>query len=161
MQTEQLTTVNILNLFETTKKERETFVDDIVSRLESGQADAIKVHLQIKCMESIVKDLNSNEKYKDYLLDAAGRNGKKFTYHNAEFSIKEVGTKYDYSQCNDAGLNELQVQADQLADKIKARQKFLQMIAPEGIDIITSDGEAIKIYAPSKTSTTSVAVTLK
>jgi len=159
--TEQLTTVNILNLFETNKKERESFVDDIVNRIECGEADAIKVHLQIKCMESIIKDLNASPLYKEYLLTAAENNGKKFTYHNAEFSIKEAGVKYDYSQCNDNALNEMQALSDNLLERIKARQKFLQLAPQEGIDIVTGDGEMVKIYRPSKTSTTTVNVILK
>ena len=162
MQTdEQLTTVNILSLFQTNKSERQSFVSDVIERLESGEADPIKVHAQVKKMEEIVKALNSNETYKSYLLDAAEKNGKKFMAFDAEWSIKEVGTKYDYSQCNDSSVIEMESKITELSDKLKARQKFLQMIAPEGIDIVTSDGEMIKIYAPSKTSTTSVAVTLK
>jgi len=161
MQTEQLSTINILSLFQTTKAERLSFVCDVIDRIESGEADAIKVHAQIKKLEEIVKAINSNEVYKEYLLDAAEKNGRKFQAFDADWSIKEVGTKYDYSQCNDSCLNNMQVQADTLAEKIKVRQKFLQMISDDGIDIITSDGEAIKIYRPSKTSTTSVTVTLK
>lgn len=161
MDTQELSTVNILSLFETTKAERASFVSDVVSRLNEGVADAIKVHLQVKAMEDVVKSLNDNKEYKSLVLDAAEKNGKKFTYQNAEFSIKEVGTKYDYTNCGDTILAADQAQLDILAEKVKSRQKFLQMIGVEGLDIITEDGEAAKIYPPSKTSTTSVAVTLK
>ena len=158
--TDQLTTVNILNLFETSKRERETFVDDIVSRLESGEADAIKVHLQIKCMESIIKDLNGNSKYKDYLLTAAENNGRKFTYHNAEFSIKEAGVKYDYSQCNDRTLMDLEYNQNLIDNEIKARQTFLKAVPLAGLEIREGD-ELVTIYPPSKVSTTTVNVILK
>ena len=160
-QTSELSTVNILSLFETTKAERASFVSDVISRLNDGVADAIKVHLQVKAMEDVVKSLNDNKEYKALVLDAAEKNGKKFTYQNAEFSIREVGTKYDYSNCGDSILAADQEQLDLLAEKVKARQKFLQAIGTEGLDIITEDGEALKIYPPSKTSTTSVAVSLK
>ena len=159
--TTQLETTSILSLFETNKAERASFVSDVVARLESGNADPIKVHLQVKAMEDVVKSLNDNKEYKSLVLDAAEKNGKKFTYQNAEFSIKEVGTKYDYSNCGDTILAADQAQLDILSEKIKSRQKFLQAIGVEGLDIITEDGEAAKIYPPSKTSTTSVAVTLK
>jgi elongation factor P--beta-lysine ligase len=161
MQTEQLSTVNILNLFETSKRERETFVDDLISRIEEGQAEALRVHLQAKCMESILKDLLASDKYREFVLSEAEKNGKKFSYHNSEFSIKEVGTKYDYSQCGDIHLAEMQAELDTLSEKIKTRQKFLQMADGKGIDMVSNDGEVYKIYPPSKSSTTSVAVTLK
>ena len=159
--TEQLTTTSIISLFHTNKEERASFVNDVISKLESGEADSIKVHLQIKCMESIIKDLNDNKDYRSMLLVAAEKNGKKFTAYNSEFSIKEVGTKYDYSNTGDIEYSDLEKQSAEISDKLKARQKFLQTISVAGIDIITSDGEPMHIYPPSKSSTTAVAVTLK
>ena len=159
--TEQLTTTSIISLFHTNKEERASFVNDVISKLESGEADPIKVHLQIKCMESIVKDLNDNKDYRLMLLSAAEKNGKKFTAYNSEFSIKEVGTKYDYSNTGDIEYSDLEKQSAEFSEKLKSRQKFLQTIPVAGMDIITSEGEAIHIYPPSKSSTTAVAVTLK
>lgn len=157
----ELSTTNILSLFQTTKSERQSFVNDVISRIESGEVDPIKVHAQVKKMEEIVKGLNDNKIYKTYVLDAAEKNGKKFEAYDAEWSIKEVGVKYSYDQCGDPEIAEMQKAVDELTEKIKARQKFLQLLPAGGMDIITSDGEAIKIYPAAKTSTTSVAVTLK
>jgi hypothetical protein len=160
METTQLSTVSILSLFETNKEERASFVADVVDRLIEGNADPIKVHLQVKAMEDMVKSLNENKEYKSILLDAAEKNGKKFTAFNAEFSIREVGVKYDYSKCGDLELTQLQAQLDVLTERIKGKQKFLQTVPQEGIQILHED-ELIKVYPPSKTSTTSVAVALK
>jgi len=160
METTQLSTVSILSLFETSKEERASFVADVVDRLLQGNADPIKVHLQVKAMEDMVKSLNDNKDYKSLLLDAAEKNGKKFTAFNAEFNIREVGVKYDYSKCGDIELTQLQAELDALSERIKAKQKFLQTVPQAGIEILHED-ELIKVYPPSKTSTTSVAVTLK
>jgi hypothetical protein len=160
METTQLSTVSILSLFETSKEERASFVADVVDRLLQGNADPIKVHLQVKAMEDMVKSLNDNKDYKSILLDAAEKNGKKFTAFNAEFNIREVGVKYDYSKCGDIELTQLQAELDVLTERIKAKQKFLQTVPQAGIEILHED-ELIKVYPPSKTSTTSVAVTLK
>ena len=159
--TEQLTTTNILSLFQTNKSERQSFVTDVIERLESGEADPIKVHAQCKKMEDIVKALTGNEIYKSVLIEAVERNGKKFNSYDAEFSVKEAGVKYDYSQCNDDQINQLQKDADDLAEVIKSRQSFLKTIPANGIDIITLDGEGVRIYPPSKTSTTVVNTILK
>ena len=160
METTQLSTVSILSLFETSKEERASFVADVVDRLLQGNADPIKVHLQVKAMEDMVKSLNDNKDYKSLLLDAVEKNGKKFTAFNAEFNIREVGVKYDYSKCGDIELTQLQAELDALSERIKAKQKFLQTVPQAGIEILHED-ELIKVYPPSKTSTTSVAVTLK
>lgn len=159
---DQLTTTGIVSLFETTKDQRQSFCIDLVKRLENGEVDPIKLHLQVKSMEDIVKQLNDNAIYKSMLLDAAEKHGKKFTFQNAEFNVREVGVKYDYSQCNDPVLAELEQQAATIGEALKARQKFLQTAPQSGLTIvIESTGEAATVYPPSKSSTTSVAVTLK
>ena len=158
---EKLSTTGLLNLFETSKSERTIFVHDVIENIESGNADAIKVHLQVKCMESIIKDLTAHPIYKSYLLDAAEKHGKKFTSFNAEFSIRETGVKYEYDQCNDDVLDELLKDQAMIDGNVKARQKFLQNLPDIGMDIVTEHGEMKHIYPPAKSSTTSVAVTLQ
>ena len=157
---EQLSTINTLALFKTSKQQRESFCVDVVTKIENGEADPLKVHAFVKSMEDIVKLLNDNKQYKNLILEAAEQNGKKFQMFNAEFSVKEVGVKYDYSQCNDPELIEWTAQIEQLNERIKAKQKFLQTVPLAGLDIVVGD-EMVKVYPPSKSSTTSVAVTLK
>lgn len=169
--TEQLTTVNILSLFETTKEQRSTFMNDIVQRLRDEEVDPLKIHLQIKAMEEIINGLtNTAEKtnknfllaidYKKMLLEAAEKNGKKFQMFNAEFSIKEVGTVYDWSKCADPELEEMLAEQDTLKEKIKAKQDFLKTVPEAGLDIRVVD-ELVTVYPPAKSSTTAVAVSLK
>jgi hypothetical protein len=150
----------VLQLFHTTKEQRKEFVQNVVSSIENGEADAIKVHLFIKSMEDLVKQVNDDKTYKQYLLDAAEKNGKKFSAFNAEFSIREVGVKYDYSQCNDPEIVDLENQINELTEKLKGRYKFLQTVPQSGIDVRVGD-EMLTVYPPSKSSTTSVTVTLK
>lgn len=167
----ELTTTNILSLFETTKEQRTSFVQDIVQRLRDEQVDPLKVHTQVKAMEEIINSLtNRTEKtnknftlaidYHKMLLDAAEKNGKKFQMFNAEFSVKEVGTAYDWSKCEDVELIEMLAKQDELKEKIKAKQDFLKTVPISGIDIRIGD-ELVTVYPPAKSSTTSVFVTLK
>lgn len=159
--TNELTTTSIIALFQTTKEERQSFALSLISEIESGNVDPLKIHLQVKCMESIIKLLNENTIYKKALLDAAEKQGQKsFDYHNAKFEIKEVGVKYDYSQCNDPELNGLAGAIDTLDGELKLRQKFLQAVPAKGMEVVVKD-EVVTVYPPSKSSTTSIAVTLK
>ena len=160
--TTELSTTSILSLFETTKEERQSFCIDIVSRLENGEADPLKVHLQIKSAEDLIKKLNENTIYKSLLLEAAQKYGKSFEFGNAKFETKEVGTKYDYSQCNDPKYTELARQSEKVTAELKAHETFLKTVPAAGLLITDPDtGETNTVYPPSKTSTTSVAVTLK
>ena len=166
-----LSTTNILGLFETNKEQRKSFVDDLVSRLQDGQADPLKVHLQIKAMEEIITQLTSTDEkknknitaaisYKTMLMEAAAKHGKKFELHNAEFSIKEVGTVYDWSNCGDTELVELLADQEAVKEKIKKKQDFLKTVPVSGLDIRIGE-ELVTVYPPAKSSTTSIAVSLK
>jgi hypothetical protein len=173
MENLELSAPSILQLFETTKEQRTSFVNDIIEKLNDGVIDPLKVHLQVKSLEDIINQLtNTTEKtnknfqaavtYKKILLEAYSNYGagKEFEFANAKFQQKEVGTKYDYSGCNDAVINDLLVQKAALDAKIKERESFLKTIAAAGLETIVED-EVVTIYPPSKSSTTSIAVTLK
>lgn len=153
-------TVTNLSLFETSKEERQQFAIQVANNLMEGMADPLKVHLQVKCMEDIIKQLTSNSIYKTMVLSEAQKYGKTFDQHNAKFEIKEMGVKYDYSNCNDPVYNELQDKLAALESEIKFRQAFLKAIPLSGQEIVIDD-ELVKVYPPSKTSTTTVTVNLK
>jgi len=157
----ELTTNNILSLFDTNREQRASFVTQVIDSIQDGTADPLKVHLQVKAMEEIIKAITGSETYKEMLLNEAAKYGKSFEHFNANFQIKETGTKYDYSQCNDSFLSQQKYKLEKLQTVIKDRENLLKNIPSEGIEMITPDGEVETVYPPSKTSTTSVTVNLK
>lgn len=169
----QVDTKEVLGLFDTNKEQRKIFIAEVVQNMREGNADPLKVHLQVKAMEEIITGLTSTDEkknknfalaidYKNMLLEAAEKHGKKFTLHNAEFSIKEVGTVYDWTKCEDPELNAMLLAMDELKEKIKAKQDFLKTLSVEGLMITKEEsGDTFKVYPPAKSSTTSVAVSLK
>jgi hypothetical protein len=156
----QISAIGVLSLLETTKEQRESFVRSIVSALDDGQVDPLKVHLQVKNTEDLIKQITADEKYREFLLNEAQKYGKSFEQYNAKFQVKETGTRYDYSGCNDALLTELEEKAAFAAERLKERQKFLQNLPASGLEVLQGD-ELVTVYPPVKTSTTSVTVTLK
>jgi len=96
-------------------------------------------------------------------LESAENVGQKsFQFHNAKFEIKETGVKYDFSKCEDEVLTRLYSQQSELDAKVKSRESMLKTVPAKGM-IITDEetGETFTVYPPAKSSTTSVAVTLK
>ena len=157
-----LTPNSVVALFETNKVQRQSFVNMLIESLDNGNVDPLKIHLQVKCMEDIIKQLNENPTYKESVLSQAQTYAsKEFDFINSKISIREVGTKYDFSNCNDTVYNELEAQQNTLKDKIKERADFLKKAPIEGTTIVDSNGEVVTVYPPSKTSTTSVVVSLK
>lgn len=161
--TQDLTTTSILALFQTTKEERQSFTLDLIDKIQSGEADPLKVHLQIKCMEEIIKLLNSNTIYKKTVLEAAEKYGEKsFEFMNSKIEIKEMGAKYNFEGCGDTEWEMLDSTARAAANDLKERETFLKTVPAKGLEIVDKlTGEMVTIYPPSKSSTTSIAVTLK
>lgn len=160
---QEMTAPSILSLFETNKEQRQSFVVRIVEALQSGQVDPLKAHLQVKCMESIIKDLNANKTYKSQVLDAASKYGaKSFEFNNAKMEIKEAGVKYDFSNCADPVLVSLCQQQAIIDKKVKDRETFLKTVPEKGM-IVTDEesGETFTCFPPSKSSSTTVVTTLK
>jgi hypothetical protein len=155
----QLTLQN--SLLETSKEERSTFINQVIEAISNGQADPLKVHLQVKCTEELVKALTSNEQYREIVLSEASRYGRSFEFHNAAFQVKEAGVKYDFSNCGDEDLNRMTSELEALQSRIKERQTFLKTIPGKGLETLTADGELVTLFPPSKSSTTTIAVTLK
>ena len=155
----KIATVTDLSLFETTKAERQDFAQSVVNGLKEGLSDPLKVHLQVKCMEDLIKQITSHPDYKDLTLDEAAKYGKSFEHYNAKFEVKEMGVKYDYSNCGDPIYNRLAEELAELEKKVKDRQAFLKAVQP-GTELLIED-EVIVLYPPIKTSTTSITVNLK
>lgn len=82
------------------------------------------------------------------------------TQRGVKFTLAEVATSYDFSQCNDQELCDLEANAINAANAVKQRKEFLKTVPESGMDIITKEGEAIKIYRPSKSSKSSFKVSL-
>lgn len=162
--------LSIVSTEHLTKADREKYIDDLFSRIDEGSVDPLKAHLQLKSIEDILKRLTDRQKYKttstkwsEMVLEAAQKFGaKSFELMGAKVEMKEVGTSYDYSMCDDPKIANLHSQLEVLKEEVKARETFLQNLPKEGLLVTDEEsGETSKIYPPAKKSTTSVVVTLK
>jgi hypothetical protein len=157
-----ITTTGILSLLDTTKAQRATFVSDLISRIEEGQADPIKVKLQVKKMEELVKAIQENKRFRELLMDEAVKLGKTFERYEAKFENRSAPAKFDFTACNDAEHTRLTASIEELKCRLKERESFLKSMPSCGLDIVTDDGEVYKIYPPVKGAAGDlVAVTLK
>lgn len=156
-----LTTISTLSLFDTNKEQRKTFVDDVLARLLFGEIDPLRIHVYVKCLEDITKNILASEPYKQMVLAEAIKYGTKgFEFGNAQITLRETGVKYDYSQCNDPKLAELYEQKFKIDLALKKREDFLKAAPIEGTQIMVDD-EVVTVYPPSKSSTTTPVVSLK
>jgi hypothetical protein len=156
---QELSAGSILSLFDTTKQQRAAFAQQVITDIAEGNKNPLDVHLQIKSMQDLADEIIGNQEYKSALLDESAKHGKSFTYHNAKIDQREVGVKYDYSQCDDPILLDIQARAELVNKELKERQEFLKKVPAAGIEIRHED-ELVTVFPPSKSSTTSVVVKL-
>jgi ribosomal protein L32E len=161
------------NILVISKQNARTFHAQVKDRIKEDGYGLFEYVETIKFFEKLAKvisgdsssknpeDKAGDNEFRDMIREEIKKyNGTYTTPRGVKFEMAETGTKYNFSECGDLELPELEAQAAELATKIKKRQEFLKSLPASGVDVITSDGEAIKLYPPSKTSTSSYKATL-
>ena len=139
--------LEVVDLFQKTK--------DIIL---SGNENPIKIAVQLRGLEEVIKKLRTDKEIRDYTLEEALKEGgKTFKLFSAEITIKETGVKYDYSECNDSLLEELYKKIDDLKGQIKDRENMLKTITHDN-PALSIEGEILN--PPLKTSTTGLSIRL-
>ena len=113
-------------------------------------------------MEAFIKEIRSSKDFIDMVRDEVTKEGSKakVTVTGVKIELAETGIKYDFSQCNDYDLNCLLEESERLEVQIKERKEFLKLLPKAGIDVVTNFGEVLRIYPPSKSSTSNFKTTI-
>jgi hypothetical protein len=153
------TAISTLSQLPETKQQIETFAHSLEQGLNNGQIIASDLLRFQKAMEKVF------EKIKPTLIENAlneiSQYEKNSVIKGSEFSIVEAGVKYDYSNCNDPVYNEHFQTLENAKERLKERETFLKCIK-EPMHFINEDtGEAITLYPPKKSSSTTLKVTFK
>ena len=111
-------------------------------------------------MENFIKEVRSSKDFTEYVREEVGKNGKDITNPSgAKIELAETGTKYDYSGCNDSALIEIESNLVEIETLISDRKAWLKTIPAEGMEVVIGD-EIVRVYPPTKTSTSSYKITL-
>lgn len=131
----------------------------IESVFESG--NPLKIAEALSAMELFIKEVKDDKKFKEYVREEAAKTPKGFISNSgAKVELFEAGTTYDFSNCADPVLNELNLAIDIAKVKAEERKTFLKALPLSGMDIITTEGEVVKVYPPAKSSVSSYKITL-
>ncbi len=142
-----------------TKSQLKIIAEDSVERLTASEKllDSIETFSKI---EWLIKEIKSNKDYIDSLRDEVTKHGKQVvTSYGTKIELAEVGTKYDYSNCDDYIYKKLLGEMELLQFKIKERETWLKSLPTSGMDILIED-EVCRIYPPFKSSTSSIKTTI-
>lgn len=144
---------------ELTKTQIKIIAEDSVSRLIDN-GNLVESSETFSKVEMLIKEIKSNKDYIDNLRDEVSKFGKQvITSSGTKIELAEVGVKYDYSNCGDETYKKMLSQFEILETAIKERQDFLKTIPLSGIEVLYDD-EIVRLYPPSKSSTSSIKTTI-
>lgn len=154
------TPLQLLTLMANTSVQIDVFSDGIIQAVQGGEINPLAVLVQLRAMqqasERILKEIDKN-----IMSEADKYPGSTFEFMGNKITKAEHGTKYDYSGCGDAKLNDLMNVMGVIEKSIKARQERLKaQTEPENIlDEIT--GEVVLITPPLKRSKSGLNVSIR
>lgn len=124
-----------------------------------GNLDALEVLIWSKKMQEFGKQLE--EVSRPIAEDKTSLSkGEVYKTQSVEIIEKTIGSKTDYSSCNDPEWFSLQQALEDIKDAIKKREAFLNAITSQ-TTLVTDDGEIITINPPIKSGRIGLSLTIK
>lgn len=152
-----MTPTSLLAIMPNKKEEIKTFSEMLLTQIKNGEIDPLKIHVQLKAIESVIKKVNESEQYKDAIRNESEKHGKSFSMYGAKIDLAEVGTKYDYSNCNHLEYFDICQEIERLEGKKKVIETLLKAIKETTGMVIY--GEVRDVNPPVKSSTSSIKIT--
>lgn len=154
--------LSTINLLPSTYDQIAKFVEQVRNEALNGNYNVLEVLIQLRAAQTAIEILNKDEEILEAATKEYDKHGEKtLDYNGVKITQKEVGVKYTYEDCKDT-VWEFYASAEKNAsDKKKDREKFLKTIQEPLTVVNEQTGEAETILPVSKTSKTTLSITLK
>jgi hypothetical protein len=155
------TTISTISNLPSNREQGMAFYKSLKGEILSGTKDPLKLLVALKVIEKTISDILKDDdveycfQKEFFLYDKE----KTITVSGAKLSMSETGVRYDYEGCGDPVWNDLNKAQNDIKEKMKEREKFLQSIPVNTPGIVDADS-GVFINRPSKTSKTKVKVQL-
>lgn len=150
-----------VNKIPASKEEQAVLSSAMINSVLDGEIDPIKAVVQAKSLVETLTLFLKDKGVNDLLLMEVEKYGKQTSKDGATIAIKEVGSKWDYSECGDPIYNRLSSQKAEIEEKLKEREALLKATREPRTEVDEETGEVYTVNPPSKSSTTSYAITFK
>lgn len=143
------------------KGNQHIIAQSFIDKVANGEETAISMAAKAKFITDTMKEVS--EAIKGEVIEEVNRYGKDgaTALSGYSVSVKEMGVKYDFSNCNHPQYNRLIKQIEVLDKERKNIEDFLKSIKGH-VEIPDEDsGEMCVVYPPSKSSTTTPVFTYK
>ena len=150
-----------VNKIPASKEEQSVLSSAMINSVLDGEIEAIKAVIQAKSLVETLTLFLKDKGVNDLVLMEVEKYGKQTSKDGATIAIKEVGSKWDYSECGDPIYNRLSSQKAEIEEKLKERESLLKSTREPRTEVDEETGEVYTVNPPSKSSTTSYAITFK
>lgn len=130
----------------------------IANYVKDGLANPIDASIFLETLSCAAAEARS--KIKDETIAEIAKHGKIAELKGVKMEIKEVGVKYDYTQCGHIQYNALKSREFLVKEEVKEFENLLKTVTKKQIFVDEESGESFEVHPPLKTSTTSAAITL-
>ena len=134
----------------------------IIDSVSEGEQSAIQVAAKIKFITDSLDEASKG--IKGLVIEEAekyDRNEAVTVLGGYSVEVKEMGVKYDYSNCNHPRLNEIEQEIAKLSEEKKSIEATLKSLKASMTLVDEDSGEVIIVYPPLKKSTTTPVFTFK
>jgi hypothetical protein len=149
---------NLQNVIPSTKEQLVDWSKQFLNELDNGNITGLEAKKMLVLMQKFID--NVKEDVDSAALNEASKYGaKQFEHDGLKHEIREVGTRYDFSNCGDTEYNEYFSAKKEAETKLKERESFLKSL-PKPVEIHIGEGEVITVTPPTKYSKTAVVSTI-
>ena len=147
--------IHIKSITESTKHQLDTLIDVIVNEAEGYELEA---YITAKKLEYVVKSLI--EILQPMAITEAEKQ-KGNTLYGAEVNVKDTGVRYNFFDCGYTPYNELVSDKKQIETELKGMETLLKSINKKTTIVDEVSGEILEVKPPTRTSGTSIFLTIK
>lgn len=134
----------------------------IIESVKEGEQSALEIAGKIKFITDSLEQVSAE--IKPLVIEEAQKYDKNealTVLGGYSVEVKEMGTKYDFSQCGHPRLNEIEQEIKRLSEEKKAIEATLKTLKSSMTLTNEETGEIFTVYPPQKRSTTTPVFTLK
>lgn len=140
------------------KEALEGHINDLELSVKEG-SDVIRIAVALQFMNQICE--GAKKRIAPLLVTELQKAKERKDYFGYKIEVGECGTKYDYSNCGDVILYNLNDELEKIQSKIKDRQEMIKTLKEPLMIADPETGELFKVCPAIKTSTTAPKFSLK
>lgn len=151
-----------IKLFEScpiNKSDQNDLANRLINPVLDGDINPVEATVKAKSLIEVLTKFVNDDRVKDCTLSEIEKNGKETSWNGARLTIKEVGVKYDYSDCNDPVYMDLLKQKGVIDKQLKERESFLKSLSNRTTIVDDETGEVATVIPPVKMSSQGYTIT--